>query len=356
MTPGVFATYLGQQGGALISEWRGSSEGRAVPAPDNSDEHVQLLQPLILQVARYAAEGTRDAKLAIERFAAERATAYLKSGAALTTLHADDSRLRHLLVERWTEHACMDVVAALRLSDALDTVTSCGIHIYAAQQQRVGERLIRALGHDLRNPLNAATVGAAALLRAEPLSSRAQSRLQTIDRANGRMARMIENILDVAQDHFGDGLSLTLESCDLRELGRLALRGMQAAHPERRLELSGDGDSHAKADPDRVLQALGNLVGSALERGEDPIRLDVSESSDHAWVTTSVSHRGDTSPEWLAALFDPFTPAPSGKPSGLGLYVATLIARAHGTTCEAASVAGATTLHIRWPRRPEGPS
>jgi signal transduction histidine kinase len=107
-------------------------------------------------------------------------------------------------------------------------------------------------------------------------------------------------------------------------------------------------------DPDRVMQCLGNLVGNALQHGEDPIVVEASECDDRRAVITRVTNRGDPlPPEVLRKCFEPFVS--SGAPRaglGLGLYIVGEIARAHGATCDVSSDEAATSFVIRWPRTP----
>ena len=69
------------------------------------------------------------------------------------------------------------------------------------------EQFIAVLGHDLRNPLNAVT-GGTAILRKMHLSEEATSVVEMIRRSAGRMAGLIENVMDFARGRLGGGLSL----------------------------------------------------------------------------------------------------------------------------------------------------
>jgi signal transduction histidine kinase len=341
------ADYLGGQSDAVSKAWQRRLEHDAATAC--RDERQSELEAFVQHMARHLREATAEARAELEAAADARAARQLQSGASLALLHEEYKWLRHVIIERWSREGRYSADDAVRLSDTMDVILERSIGVYDQETKRTGEKLIRALGHDLRNPLNAATVGAAALLRSEPLTSRGQARLETIERANGRMARMIDNILDFAHAHFGDRLSITPVECDMRELAHSALTGLQEAYPERGLSLTGDGDAHGHWDPERVTQALANFLVSALERGQDPIVLDVSEASDQTSVVTSVSYRGTTPAQSLSSLFDAVAAAAS-RPADLGLFVACLIARAHGTACEAVSSDDCTTLKINWPR------
>ena len=137
------------------------------------------------------------------------------------------------------------------------------------------------------------------------------------------------------------------------EVCRAAVEEAGSAHPERTMELSTAGDLRGTFDHDRVFQAIANLLGNAIQHGEDPIRVAVWEADDHGSVVTRVTNRGRViPPEQLPKLFDPFTHAGDEKKGnlGLGLFIVAQIARAHGATYDVSSSEVETAFNIRWPR------
>ena len=71
------------------------------------------------------------------------------------------------------------------------------------------EQFIAVLGHDLRNPLQAVSAGARAMLR-NP--GRATELAAHINQSVARMAGLIDNIMDFARGRLGGGLTLQLGS------------------------------------------------------------------------------------------------------------------------------------------------
>ena len=110
------------------------------------------------------------------------------------------------------------------------------------------------------------------------------------------------------------------------------------------------------ADPQRLGQLLSNLLGNALTHGDSahPIVVEISEQAGELRV--SVNNQGDPIPdEVIASLFQPFS-RQGGQKSlqglGLGLYIASEIARAHAGQIEVASTkSGGTTFTLRMPAK-----
>lgn len=289
---------------------------------------------------------------AARRHALER----LREGCLLEELSLEYALLRKVLLERLQEldPAAGSLDGLVRLNEALDHATELAVRCYDDQRSSRGERFVRLLGHDLRNPLNASSIAADALTRSEPLSPRGQKRLSTIARANARMSRLIENMLDFARSYFGGALPLAPEDGDWGEVCEEAFEEVRAEHPDRELRLLRAGNLSGRFDRERLRQAVLNILCNALEHGKDPIELSVGEEqrADQHWIVTRVTSRGENVAQGTLFNLDPLAePKLAGGPNArVGLYVTSLIARAHGAACEVSSRAGETSFSVRWPR------
>ena len=101
----------------------------------------------------------------------------------------------------------------------------------------------------------------------------------------------------------------------------------------------------AEADPDRLRQALENLMSNALKHSPDGAEVWVEVSSerreDGEWATVSVRDSGPgISDDLMPRLFTRFASGPGSTGLGLGLYLAQGIARAHGGALTAESEPG----------------
>jgi signal transduction histidine kinase len=296
--------------------------------------------------------GTRVFLDAARQHAEER----MARGASLEQLRLEYAVLRKVVLEQLralgAEAASLD--ALVRLNEALDQATELAVRCYDEQRSSQGERFVRLLGHDLRNPLNAASIAAEALTRSEALSDRGQKRLTTISRANARMGRLIENMLDFARSYFGGVLPLVVDEGDWGEVSQSAFDEVQSEHPDRDLRFACAGELRGTFDRERVRQALFNLLAHALERGADPTELAVEaeQREGNEIIVTRVKSHGEEEPPSVLSGADPLAEGKgaSGSNARLGLFVTALIARAHGATCEVVSEAGCFSLAVVWPR------
>jgi signal transduction histidine kinase len=218
-------------------------------------------------------------------------------------------------------------------------------------QEEAIERFIGILGHDLRNPLNAVKMGSRQLLRSRELSELQRATAERVHRAAERMERMISAVLDFTRSRLGDGIPVARALVDMAELTRSVVAELELAHPGRKIGLDCRGNLWGHWDPDRVAQAISNLMGNAIEHGSGPIK--VTAAADGESISIAVHNNGKPiASERLARLFEPFQrgeDSPMGL--GLGLFIVSEIARAHGGSVSVRSTAGdGTTFVIRLPR------
>jgi signal transduction histidine kinase len=306
-------------------------------------------------------EGDRTrAEAAFEHLATGHAVQRLGLGIDLAVLDIEYAWLRHVVAHRLLAVPSSDEVRRdlIRCNEALDRAVLLSVRSYTERRDAVRERFIGILAHDLRNPLSAVSAGTNLLLRSETIDSVDRTRVEMIARASERMNRMITDVLDFARAHLGEGIPVTPEECDLGELCRTAADELRAQHPDRPIEVRVRGDVRGRFDPQRVVQALGNLVGNAVQHGEGPVLIDVVEADHRRSVTTRISNRGRPIPAHLVPrLFQAFhaVRAGEGEPRaglGLGLYIVGQIVAAHAGVIEVSSTPAETTVTIQWPRTP----
>ena len=223
----------------------------------------------------------------------------------------------------------------------------------ARANSELREQFIAVLGHDLRNPL--ASIGAGTqMLRRTPLNEEAQSILTLIGNSVDRMAGLIDNVLDFARGRLGGGLTLAPDATEpLKPVLEQVIDELRTAKPDRIIEASFDIAGPVHCDRIRIGQLLSNLVANALTYGiaEQPIK--VSASTDGKTFELSVANMGDPiPPATMEQLFQPFFRASTRRSQqglGLGLYIASEIARAHNGTLAVASTPQETCFTFRMP-------
>ena len=202
---------------------------------------------------------------------------------------------------------------------------------------RLNETFAAVLGHDLRNPLNAISMGAEVLLQVSD-EERVKTIAERIRSSSRRMAKMIEQLLDVARIR-ASGVSLSMHPGDVRDVCSAIKDELDSTQKPARISISCNGDTAATFDADRLSQVFSNLVGNALQHSEpgSPVSVKI-DGDDPDVVTVSIRNKGAIPPERLAALFEPFQSGASSHGGlGLGLYIARQFVQAHGGDVRAAS-------------------
>ncbi len=215
------------------------------------------------------------------------------------------------------------------------------------------EHFIAVVGHDLRNPLAAIAAGTDLLLHKAVWDDKSASILVRIRRSAGRMAELIDNVLDFARGRLGGGLSVERTRQPLRATLEHVIDEMRTASPGRVIETRLALDRDVICDGGRIAQLLSNLLANALTHGAADRPVRVRSSTAAGAFELSVANAGEPIPAaTIAYLFEPFTRAknrPDQQGLGLGLYIAYEIARAHGGTLEVRSTSDETVFTFRMP-------
>lgn len=219
------------------------------------------------------------------------------------------------------------------------------------------EMFVGILGHDLRNPLAGILMSAQVVLGRTDDEALSDPLRRVV--ANGkRMARMVEQLLDLTRLRLGDGIKLAPRPSDLRRLvdDVLAEHGPDPV----RFRFEVTGDATGTWDPDRLQQVASNLVGNAARHGDcgSPVVVSIDGTAPERVVLT-VHNLGPAIPEELRpVLFAAFRGHDHGRRGGglgLGLFITDQLVRAHGGTLEFTShTETGTTFTMRLPRHAGG--
>jgi signal transduction histidine kinase len=239
---------------------------------------------------------------------------------------------------------------AANLDSALDTLVGIAVGTYGdALRQAATQRedILRAVSHDLRNPL-AIVLGQAQLLvrqLARPELPSEREGAQAIVAAARRMDTMIENLVDAARSETGE-LQLNRRPVDLHT----AVLGLQeqlvSTGEAARLRVDvPEGLPRVWADPDRLQRILANLLSNALKYSAPDTPVTVKAERQGNEVLTMIIDQGKgIPPEDIARLFQRYFRTAAGREQrggiGLGLYSARTLVEAHGGRIWAESKVG----------------
>jgi signal transduction histidine kinase len=232
--------------------------------------------------------------------------------------------------------------AALRTSDALR------------------RQMMADVSHELKTPLTAMR-GYIETLRMPEITLDADRRdryFETIDSETRRLERIVKDLLDLAR-YEGGGVVLQRRLFDIERLFTNVAGRHDRDAQTKGVAIRIHVDAHADqvvADPDRIEQAIENLVGNALRHTPAGGTITLSATQADGVATVSVSDTGvGIAPEHLAHVFERFYKVDSARAadstgSGLGLSITKAIVERHGGTIRVSSGPGHTTFTVVLPQ------
>lgn len=245
--------------------------------------------------------------------------------------------------------------------DASDRISRSEADLARSEASLIGERedsqlreqFIAVLGHDLRNPLGAIDAGVQ-LLSKSATDERSTTILTMMRASVARMTGLVTNVLDFARGRLGGGLTLELKpQMDVAPLIHQVVDELRAVNPGRRIDVRTAVSDRFTVDPARIGQLLSNLVANALTHGATDQPIVVEARTHDGAFELSVANGGDEiEPAVMQHLFRPFFRGDvrsSQQGLGLGLFIASEIARAHGGEMSATSTAQETRFTFRMP-------
>ncbi|MBU4610204.1 hybrid sensor histidine kinase/response regulator [Achromobacter sp. GG226] len=218
---------------------------------------------------------------------------------------------------------------------------------------RMNDMFVAVLGHDLRNPL-AAMMNLAEIVHRVGESEKVRSAGQRISQSGQRMARLIEQMLDLAMVRAGR-VTLAPVDMDMRLLCEQIVGEFAGANTEQQLELECIGATRGQWDPDRLGQVLSNLIGNAVQYGVGSAVHVTVDGSVAESLRVRVSNAGHIAQETIERLFEPFERGERDGASdgyGLGLFIVHELVTLHHGTIGVHSQGGQTTFEVVLPKRP----
>ncbi len=210
---------------------------------------------------------------------------------------------------------------------------------------RARDEFLSAAAHDLKTPLTGIK-GGAQLLQRQALSESGLSQeqllagLSALDAAATRVARQVDQLLDITRLEAGQPLNLLLRTTDLVTVARRAVAEQQQSAPPHDIQVLAEEPSLVgNWDRARVERIVDNLIGNAIKYspagGEIVLRLSREVDGARLWAVLVVGDRGIGIPEAdLNQIFRRFRRG-SNVPesisgSGIGLASVRQIAAEHG--------------------------
>ncbi len=255
-------------------------------------------------------------------------------------------KLMTLLMEQWAKEKDYEIKQQLLRSTVLRYADA---ESKLAEMNRVKNRFVGLVAHDLRNPL-VSIRGLSELLlndRGDPLSDQQRDFLTTIYSASNSMLTLVNDILDMAVMESGN-LKLQVRRQSLSRLIRERVKVNAIVAREKRISLEQHLSRlpNLSFDRNRISQVLDNLIGNAIKFSPERARIAVSLSRQNGTAIVSVHDQGmGIAREDQARLFSggaSLRNEPTGgeKSTGIGLTIVRKIIEEHEGTLTVESEVG----------------
>jgi signal transduction histidine kinase len=168
------------------------------------------------------------------------------------------------------------------------------------------------------------------------------------------MASLVDNIMDFARGRLGDGLTISRDAKQpLTPVLEQVIAELKSVWPDVAIEASTDIEEPVNCDRGKMGQLFSNLLGNAILYGDQgkPVRVS-ARTIDGVFELAVTNYGAPISDKAMVNLFKPYTRGerPSQQGLGLGLYIASQIAGAHGGTLKATSNAEETRFVFEMPQ------
>lgn len=241
--------------------------------------------------------------------------------------------------------------------DQLQVTAEHANRLQAATHERAhfAEQMVGVAGHDLRNPLMTMLL-CAEVLHQTPLTQEQLDALERITRAGNRACRLLDDLLDLTQARLGQGLSVVSVPMDLQATIGEAVDELSHTFPARQLVHVHHGATSCVADADRLTQLVGNLVANAVTYGDTSSTVTITSAVGASQFSIAVHNLGAPIPaSTMDNFFKLLVRGPedrlAGHSVGLGLFIVSEIATAHGGIMEVTSTPqGGTVFTALFPQ------
>ena len=295
------------------------------------------------------------------------AVARLGSGFSGEQVMAEYRALRASVLRLWSRRneitTADEIQDMVRFNEAIDQAITESLARYSKMLRESQNLFLAILGHDVRTPLGAITMGAQVLLLDHALPGKAVKVGARIMNSAKRVDEIVRDLLDFSTTHLGEGIPVNPHDTHLGDICENVVEEIRTFHPERCIEVAISGNLRGAWDSPRISQAVSNLLSNAVQHGNPATPVKVVLHGEQDRVVWTIQNQSEAIPvAKLRTLFDPVKRFAirsteqrvlgNMKNMGLGLYVAREIVKAHNGTIEVASTqADGVTFTIALPRQ-----
>lgn len=290
----------------------------------------------------------------------------LQSGLSIEELMAEYRAVRASVLRLWQSKVKQadesDLQDMTRFNEAIDQSLTESIARYSTLLRESQNVFLAVLGHDVRNPLGAISMGSQLLMQDQHLHSKNVRIAQQINRSVARANELVSDLMDYSTTRLGTTIPLARAPMNFGVECTSIVDELRMFYPDSDIQLELEGELDAHWDRVRIGQAVSNLVANAIQHGTDDTAVWVTMSGLDDQISWTIQNYGEAiSPAELRAMFDPgkrFAMRPAedrhhaqNRHLGLGLYITRAIIEAHqGTIRVNSTEAEGTTFRVYLPR------
>jgi len=359
----------------ILAEWE-SFAGAILPAADLDKLALRDHAPEILKAIALDMETTqtdleqaekskglapiKDPESAAETHSTQR----LRTGFNQVQVVSEYRALRASVIRLWLASSpqpdASDLYQLTRFNEGLDQALGESTMRFMREVESARDFALAVLAHDLRNPLNAVVTSAECLKIAKAHDDETIITLSSIIFDSGmQMSKLIDTLLDFTGTRLGRSLSVKREPMCLRPILESTVTSFSAAHPNRTIELTCNGEAQCAGDQVRIRQMLSNLVANAIQHGAETSPIVITSWIESGEIVIQVHNDGPPiAASKIPTTFD-FSAQRRTKNAGvttelghlgIGLYITGKIVEAHGGKISVTSTAQeGTTFEVRLP-------
>jgi PAS domain S-box-containing protein len=332
-----YAIFMLDPTGVIISWNAGAQRIKGYSAQDIIGQHFRQFYPpemqaikhpehelvLALRDGHYEEEGWRVRKDGTQFWATVVITAVHNArgehiGFAKVTRNIDERR-RMLLDAEAAAKALAEANAELEAANAR-----------LARESADQAQFLAVTAHELRTPVSVLSGSAGLLVEHwDELTPDERADLsQSMATSSGRLQRLLSDLLTASRLE-SNAIHLEMQVVDITALLNRSVAAARAAVPDADVDLVEPVPLHVLGEPDRLGQAIDNLISNALRHGVPPVSVRADRRADRVEIT--VSDRGEGVAEGMGNhLFERFATGAHRGGTGLGLFIVRELAKAHG--------------------------
>ena len=332
--------------GSLESLVKGLSDGIVVLDSDFRIEMLNSVAERILSVAGKDALGKHLLEVlddqavfaSIKRSALEKKVPRTVEGAESPVILESRSRWQNREEQRF--HAVTSSPIRTQSGELTGVVVVFNDITKYKELDEIRSQFVATVAHEFRTPLTSITMSVGLLLEQQDLrgNSKAKPLLDIIQDDSGRLTRMVSELLDLARIQAGK-IEVRRVPVSAKDLVEEALKPLRQQFSDLGINLATDvaDDCVVRADPDKIVWVISNLLGNALRY--TPRGGTVTAGARKAGEQTVEVYVRDTgqgiTPEDQTRIFHRFVQVRGSKVqtlpggAGLGLAISKEIVEAH---------------------------